>query len=156
MIEAAAAEPLAPNHKQDVEVPESLMPADRLAAAMAANPPAWSGQGPQPALDPETGVHMKRLANGIRVNYKVSRAESHRGSMGLKVPGGRMLEDKLKPGSVAVGTRTMQEGGALGPWSREQVRLTHTHAQDGHGGEQLVMCVCLWWLCRWSCSAWTT
>lgn len=42
--------------------------------------------------------------------------------MGLKVPGGRMLEGKLRPGSVAVGTRTMQEGGALGPWSREQVR----------------------------------
>jgi hypothetical protein len=27
------------------------------------------------------------------------------------------------PCSVAVGTRTMQEGGALGPWKREQVEL---------------------------------
>lgn len=34
-----------------------------------------------------------------------------------------MLEAKDKPGAVAVGTRTMQEGGALGPWSREQVEL---------------------------------
>jgi len=34
-----------------------------------------------------------------------------------------MLEEKDKPGAVAVGTRTMQEGGALGPWSREQVEL---------------------------------
>ena len=34
-----------------------------------------------------------------------------------------MLEEKGKPGAVAVGTRTMQEGGALGPWTREQVEL---------------------------------
>lgn len=32
-----------------------------------------------------------------------------------------MLETPDKPGAVAVGTRTMQEGGALGPWTREQV-----------------------------------
>ncbi len=34
-----------------------------------------------------------------------------------------MLETPDKPGAVAVGTRTMQEGGALGPWTREQVRV---------------------------------
>jgi len=31
-------------------------------------------------------------------------------------------ENGNRPGSVAVGARTMQEGGALGPWTREQVR----------------------------------
>ena len=45
-----------------------------------------------------------------------------------------MLEEKNKPGAVAVGTRTMQEGGALGPWSREQV----------------CMCACLY-VCMYVC-----
>lgn len=52
---------------------------------------------------------------------QVSAAESHRGCLSIKIPGGRMLETPDKPGAVAVGTRTMQEGGALGQWTREQV-----------------------------------
>ena len=45
-----------------------------------------------------------------------------------------MLEAPDKPGAVAVGTRTMQEGGALGPWTREQVRGFGGAGFGGKGG----------------------
>jgi hypothetical protein len=59
-------------------------------------------------FDPDTGIHMKRLGNGIRFNYKVSRAESHRGCLSLKIPGGRMLEAQFKPGRCVHGTRLLR------------------------------------------------
>lgn len=70
MIEAAASEPLEANHKQDVEVPEALMSPSALQAALAKQPPSWSPPV-GPSYDAQTGVHMRKLDNGIRVNYKV-------------------------------------------------------------------------------------
>ena len=39
--------------------------------------------------------------------------EPQRVSVRMYVPGGRMLESKTTPGSVLVGSRTIQEGGAF-------------------------------------------
>lgn len=50
--------------------------------------------------------------------------ESQRGQVRVTLPGGRQLESSLGKGSVAIGARTMQEGGAFGRWIREQVRVT--------------------------------
>lgn len=47
--------------------------------------------------------------------------ESQRGQVRVTLPGGRQLESSLGKGSVAIGARTMQEGGAFGRWIREQV-----------------------------------
>lgn len=43
----------------------------------------------------------------------------------MVAPGGRDAEKRLgfKNGSMSIGARTMQEGGAFGPWTREQVEL---------------------------------
>ena len=47
--------------------------------------------------------------------------ESQRGQLRVTLPGGRQLESLLGKGTVAIGARTMQEGGAFGGWIREQV-----------------------------------
>jgi len=74
VIEAAAREPLEPKHEKDMEVPEALMPAEKVAAMVAATNPSWEDDvGLHPSYEPQTGIHMKRLQNGIRFNYKVSR-----------------------------------------------------------------------------------
>lgn len=49
--------------------------------------------------------------------------ESQRGQVRVTLPGGRQLESILGSGVVAIGARTMQEGGAFGSWIREQVRF---------------------------------
>ena len=51
--------------------------------------------------------------------------EAQRGALRLTMAGGREGEAALKSalGSAAVGARTLQEGGAFDPWSREQVEL---------------------------------
>jgi hypothetical protein len=65
------------------------------------------------------------MGNGVRVGVSYNSHESQRGHLRLVAPGGRDAEKRLgfKKGSMSVGARTMQEGGAFGPWSREQVEL---------------------------------
>ena len=59
------------------------------------------------------GVVQRKLNNGMRVNMVSIKDEPQRASVRLYVPGGRMLETKGTPGSVLVGSRTIQEGGAF-------------------------------------------
>lgn len=77
-----------------------------------------------PPPDPHSGVVQRRLSNGIAVNYRVTDNEPRAGLLRLIANGGRIAE---RPGSgqfgrVVVGTRTLSESGAVGPWAREQVR----------------------------------
>jgi hypothetical protein len=137
-IQAGIAEDI--THTSDVAVPLTLFDAAQLAALLAAAAPQYtpfidkehSRKGPgngaslQPSdatVDPVTGVVQRRLDNGVRVNIKQSSHESQRGQMRIVVPGGRQLERHFGHGAVAVGARTMQEGGAFGSWAREQVEL---------------------------------
>jgi predicted Zn-dependent peptidase len=117
--------------EEDVVVPFTLLPEDKLAQAMEANPPAWLGgqfSDGTPNTAPDTITRpftLRRLGNGIRVGVSYNTHESQRGHLRLVAPGGRDAEKRLgfKKGSMSVGARTMQEGGAFGPWTREQVEL---------------------------------
>jgi len=117
--------------EKDVVVPFTLLPEDKLASAMEANPPVWLGGQfsdgtPNTASDTITRPFtLRRLGNGIRVGVSYNSHESQRGHLRLVAPGGRDAEKRLgfKKGSMSVGARTMQEGGAFGPWTREQVEL---------------------------------
>ena len=117
--------------EEDVVVPHSLIPEEELSVAMETNPPEWKGGRfsdgtPETAPDSLTRPFtLRRLGNGIRVGVASNSAESQRGHLRLVAPGGRDAERRLgfKNGSMAVGSRTMQEGGAFGPWTREQVEL---------------------------------
>jgi len=117
--------------EEDVVVPYSLVPEDELMQANEWNPPTWVGGKftdgtPETAPDKLTRPFtLRRLGNGIRVNVAQNPFESQRGHLRLVAPGGREAEKKLgfKEGSMAVGSRAMQEGGAFGPWTREQVEL---------------------------------
>jgi len=117
--------------EQDVQVPQTLIPEDLLAKAVAENSPKWEG-GQFTDGTPNTSAEvltrpftLRRLSNGIRVGVANNPAESQRGHLRLVAPGGRDAEKRLgfKKGSMAIGARTMQEGGAFGPWTREQVEL---------------------------------
>jgi predicted Zn-dependent peptidase len=117
--------------EEDVMVPFTLVPEDELVTAMEANPPVWLGgqfSDGTPNTAPDTITRpftLRRLGNGIRVGVAFNPHESQRGHLRLVAPGGRDAEKRLgfKKGSMAVGARTMQEGGAFGPWTREQVEL---------------------------------
>jgi len=63
------------------------------------------------------------LANGLRVNLLPAIGQPGRAHIRLASPGGRMVEALDQIGAVAVGARTLQEGGAFEPWSRQQVEL---------------------------------
>lgn len=63
-------------------------------------------------------------SKGVRVNVVKQEHESQRGQLRVTLPGGRQLESLLGKGTVAIGARTMQEGGAFGSWIREQVHFT--------------------------------
>jgi predicted Zn-dependent peptidase len=115
----------------DVNVPHTLIPDSDIQKAMECFPPSWHGGcfsdgTPDTAADSLTRPFtLRRLGNGIRVGAAQNPAESQRGHLRLVAPGGRDAEKLLgfKNGAMAVGARTMQEGGAFGPWSREQVEL---------------------------------
>lgn len=117
--------------EEDIHVPHTLIPEEELAAVVEANPPVWQGGSftdgtPNTSADQLTRPFtLRRLSNGIRIGIAQNPAESQRGHLRLVAPGGRDAEKKLgfKNGAMAVGARTMQEGGAFGPWTREQVEL---------------------------------
>eukprot|EP00568_Trieres_chinensis_P004964 CAMPEP_0183295450 /NCGR_PEP_ID=MMETSP0160_2-20130417/3401_1 /TAXON_ID=2839 ORGANISM="Odontella Sinensis, Strain Grunow 1884" /NCGR_SAMPLE_ID=MMETSP0160_2 /ASSEMBLY_ACC=CAM_ASM_000250 /LENGTH=1248 /DNA_ID=CAMNT_0025456937 /DNA_START=117 /DNA_END=3863 /DNA_ORIENTATION=+ len=117
--------------EEDVTVPHTLVPDDVLKEALAANPPSWEGGRftdgtPNTSADQLTRPFtLRRLGNGVRVGVAQNQAESQRGHLRLVAPGGRDAERRLgfREGSMAVGARAMQEGGAFGPWTREQVEL---------------------------------
>jgi hypothetical protein len=117
--------------EEDVVVPFTLVPEDDLVVAMEANPPVWLGgqfTDGTPNTAPDTITRpftLRRLGNGIRIGIAYNPHESQRGHLRMVAPGGRDAEKRLgfKKGSLAVGARTMQEGGAFGPWTREQVEL---------------------------------
>jgi hypothetical protein len=115
----------------DVVVPHTLVPEEILEQAANEYPPSWQG-GKFTDGTPDTPADkltrpftLRRLGNGIRINVAKNEAESQRGHLRMVAPGGRDAEKRLgfKKGSMAVGARTMQEGGAFGPWTREQVEL---------------------------------
>jgi len=117
--------------EEDVLVPQTLIPEDELMRAVDANSPSWEG-GKFTDGTPQTSAEvltrpftLRRMSNGIRVGVANNPAESQRGHLRLVAPGGRDAEKRLgfKKGSMAIGARTMQEGGAFGPWTREQVEL---------------------------------
>jgi predicted Zn-dependent peptidase len=117
--------------EKDVVVPFTLLPEDKLVSAMEANPPVWLGgqfTDGTPNTAPDTITRpftLRRLGNGVRVGVSYNSHESQRGHLRLVAPGGRDTEKRLgfKRGSMSIGARTMQEGGAFGPWTREQVEL---------------------------------
>lgn len=117
--------------EEDIMVPHTLIPEEELAQAMETNAPMWKGGSftdgtPDTAPDSLTRPFtLRRLGNGIRVGIAQNPAESQRGHLRLVAPGGRDAEKRFgfKKGAMAIGARTMQEGGAFGPWTREQVEL---------------------------------
>lgn len=117
--------------EEDIVVPHTLIPEEEVAEAISKNNPTWIGGSftdstPDTAPDSITRPFtLRRFSNGIRVGIARNPAESQRGHLRLVAPGGRDAEKRLgfKKGSMSVGARTMQEGGAFGPWTREQVEL---------------------------------
>jgi len=117
--------------EEDVPVPHTLVPEENLKKVLAEYPPKWEsgkfsdGTPNTPADKLTRPFTLRRLGNGIRVGVGQNLAESQRGHLKITAPGGRDAEKRLglKSGSMAVGSRAMQEGGAFGPWTREQVEL---------------------------------
>jgi len=117
--------------EEEMEVPTSLCSADELLEAEKLNPANWlegaftDGTPNTPSDKITAPLTLRRLSNGLRVGAASTPVESQRGHLRILVPGGRIAEKKLglKNGAMAVGARAMQEGGAFGRFSRNQVEL---------------------------------
>ncbi|GIL94695.1 hypothetical protein Vretimale_918 [Volvox reticuliferus] len=115
---------------EDVELPDSLISHEQLATLVAERQPQYvpvvPGSGePFPPPDPHSGIVQRRLSNGIAINYRYTDNEPRSGLLRLIANGGRVAE---RPGvgqfgRVVVGSRTLSESGAVGPWGREQVEV---------------------------------
>ncbi|KAL3040059.1 hypothetical protein AAZX31_01G218900 [Glycine max] len=124
-IKAGLDEPIQP--EPELEVPKELIQSTKLEELKKLRKPAFIPVNPETDAtklhDEETGITRRRLANGIPVNYKISKTETQSGVMRLIVGGGRAAESPESRGSVIVGVRTLSEGGRVGNFSREQVEL---------------------------------
>ena len=117
--------------EQDIIVPHTLISTEEVDTALRTYTPTWNGGTftdgtPDTAADSLTRPFtLRRLNNGIRVGVTHNPSESQRGHLRLVAPGGKDAERRFgfPAGSMSIGARTMQEGGAFGPWTREQVEL---------------------------------
>ena len=98
-IEAALAEPsLEVEAPEDIDVPDALVPPERVAELLAARKPHFvpvpgrEAEGAFPPADPETGIVQRRLSNGVRVNYCSTDNEPRAAMLRLVAPGGRARE----------------------------------------------------------------
>jgi len=129
----AATEPIEP--EPELVVPKALMSDEDIAglrdrlrdAPPVATPPAVAAFQEELQAAKDMGVRALRLGNGARVLMRRLPHEAQRGALRIVAAGGRSLETVdpagEKQGAVALGARTLQEGGAFAPWSREQVEL---------------------------------
>lgn len=115
-LKEGSEEPLTP--EPELEVPKELISKLKLAELKSQTKPSFVKNH-----DKSTGISQLKLSNGIQINYKKSKNEAKGGVMRLVVPGGRAREMSEASGSVAVGMRTLSEGGTVGTFAREQVEL---------------------------------
>ncbi|EKX47207.1 hypothetical protein GUITHDRAFT_159585 [Guillardia theta CCMP2712] len=116
--------------KQDVEasddvlVPKTLITSEYISKRVADFPPSFDRMKDENVDKSfEVGVITRQLSNGIFLNYHPNDAESQRAYLRLTIPAGRIDELGMKLGSMHVGVRTLQEGGAMLGLKREQVEL---------------------------------
>merc|ERR1711871_820230 len=111
---------------EEAVVPNTLITTNELLEKISRLKPAWVSPAPDVeklSKNNPFGISQRLLSNGIRVNMLTMRAEPQKVAVRLYVPGGRMLERENEQGSLVLGTRTMQEGGAFSTMTREQVEL---------------------------------
>ena len=113
---------------EDTVVPDTLLTQEQLQAKAVANQPSFvplvgKGAAPGNSNKNKMGVVQRRCSNGVKVNLFSMSDEPQRAGIRMYVPGGRMLENRDKSGSVLAGSRTIQEGGAFLNMTREEVEL---------------------------------
>eukprot|EP00466_Bigelowiella_natans_P012244 jgi/Bigna1/34917/e_gw1.7.5.1 len=108
-----------------VESLEQLVPDDMLEELHKSNSPKWTEvqEGVERAVDPATNIVRRRLANGIRVNYKKTDNTPNTISIAAVSPGGLSRETLENPAAVKLGVQTIMQGGSFGNYSREMVDL---------------------------------
>jgi hypothetical protein len=107
---AAALETLLP--EDELVVPKALVTEEQINKLVAERVPAWATA----ERSQSTGVFQGVATNGVRVNVRSLPSEAQRGHLRIAVAGGRAEELAGKMGAVALGARTLQEGGAFAPW----------------------------------------
>lgn len=120
--------------RPDVDVPDALLPDERVEKLMAERRPHFvsvpgssNNNSSSSAADSSLGVVQRQLSNGIKINIRHTDNEPKAAMVRVVAAGGRASEPcSIGPsgvGSVSVGTRTLSESGTVGHWQREQVEL---------------------------------
>lgn len=130
VVARAADEDIEP--EPELIVPKALMDEDDIAEldAMTSSLPApalpkkIADSAEETRAASDIGVRALQLGNGARVVMRRLPHEAQRGALRIAAAGGNSLEKtEAQRGAAALGARTLQEGGAFSPWTREQVEL---------------------------------
>mmetsp|Transcript_1500 Transcript_1500/g.2154 ORF Transcript_1500/g.2154 Transcript_1500/m.2154 type:complete len:1131 (+) Transcript_1500:56-3448(+) len=117
--------PAEEEEEDEVEALDQLVTPEALEYLQSVNKPEWSevAQGMLTVKDPETGVVMKRLSNGIRINFKKTDNTPNTISIAAVSPGGLSRETVQHPAAVKLGVQAIMQGGSFGNYTREMVDL---------------------------------
>ncbi|GAB5364624.1 hypothetical protein AAMO2058_000985700 [Amorphochlora amoebiformis] len=109
----------------EVEALEELIPEETLREYQKIQKPEWQEFQPGVARkkDKATGIIMRQLSNGIKVNIKQTDNTPNTISIAAVSPGGLSRETTEHPGSVKLGVQAIMQGGTFGNYTREMVDL---------------------------------
>eukprot|EP01039_Chlorochromonas_danica_P002675 gene2675-2920_t len=112
---------------QDTPVPATLLDDEQMEEKLRRTQPRFiplEGKAQKEYKSKNSlNVVQRRLSNGVKVNLHTLPTESQKAHVRMLVPGGRLTEKKSELGSILLGCRTMQEGGAFLDMTREEVEL---------------------------------
>ncbi|EXB64101.1 hypothetical protein L484_013112 [Morus notabilis] len=112
----------------EIEIPTELISSSELQELWLERqptfiPPISSKPNVMKLHDKGTDTTQLRLSNGISVNYKISKNEGEEGVIRVIIDGGRARESSDLKGTIVVGVQTLFEGGCVGNFTKEQVKL---------------------------------
>ncbi|XP_024021405.1 stromal processing peptidase, chloroplastic [Morus notabilis] len=112
----------------EIEIPTELISSSELQELWLERqptfiPPISSKPNVMKLHDKGTDTTQLRLSNGISVNYKISKNEGEEGVIRVIIDGGRARESSDLKGAIVVGVQTLFEGGCVGNFTKEQVKL---------------------------------
>uniref|UniRef100_A0A0G4HE29 Peptidase M16 N-terminal domain-containing protein n=1 Tax=Chromera velia CCMP2878 TaxID=1169474 RepID=A0A0G4HE29_9ALVE len=121
-------------------LPDQLLSVEEVSSLSKRHTPRWTtldlpkedAENIQPYLsengtlfeDRSLGLRMRQLDNGVKINFRPT-DEGAQAYVRILIPGGRMaeVEGDMKAGALALGAKTLMEGGAFGSHTREQIEL---------------------------------
>eukprot|EP01025_Chloroclados_australasicus_P039991 TRINITY_DN4163_c0_g1_i6.p1 TRINITY_DN4163_c0_g1~~TRINITY_DN4163_c0_g1_i6.p1 ORF type:complete len:487 (+),score=64.20 TRINITY_DN4163_c0_g1_i6:136-1596(+) len=109
---------------EDIDVPDQVFRQDEWQTMFDATKPKFvppsrqTDDNPFPSPEETTGVALRKLSNGIALNYKYSQSERSMGSLRITFPSGQISDPPGKYGLTAMVVNCIREIPVFGNWPR--------------------------------------